>query len=103
MALHMGTRLMGRLALLLPAAALLGAGCASIQNTPTQDLAYDRWRSCASSLSGTALERVDANGRIVFSFASGWERNHVLECLAQADRTGPPLPEPLPVLLPRGR
>jgi len=71
-------------------ALLLGA-CA-IANTPQQDLAYTRWAKC-NSTSGT-LERIDLDGRITFRYTTAGERQEIVQCLDEASRTGPPLPEP---------
>jgi hypothetical protein len=76
---------------------LLGA-CATA-NTPQQELAYVRWAKCNAPFSH--LERVDLDGRITFGFTSASERRAILECLADASRTGPPLPDPVAVA-PRG-
>jgi hypothetical protein len=78
-------------------ALLLGA-CA-IANTPQQDLAYTRWAKC-NSTSGT-LERIDLDGRITFRYTTAGERQEIVQCLDEASRTGPPLPEP--GLSPSGR
>ena len=80
-------------------AIFLGA-CATIANTPQQDLAYARWAKCNSSFP-VVLERVDLDGRITFWLSNG--RSHeVLQCLAAANHTGPLLPEPLGVCPPKG-
>jgi hypothetical protein len=76
---------------------LLGA-CAAA-NTPQQELAYARWTKCNAPFSH--LERVDLDGRITFGFTSASERRAILECLADASQTGPPLPDPVAVA-PRG-
>ena len=78
-------------------ALLLGA-CA-IANTPQQDLAYTRWAQCNST---AQLERVDLDGRITFRFTSPGSREEILRCLAEAYRTGQPLPTPVSVGLPGG-
>ena len=75
-------------------------GACSIANTPQQELAYGRWAKC-NSLSGQ-LERVDLDGRITFRFTGAGGRQEILQCLAEAGRTGPPLPEPVGVGLPGG-
>jgi hypothetical protein len=78
----------------------LVVGACTIANTPQQDLAYARWAKCDSSFP-VMLERVDLDGRITFWLSSA--RSHeVLQCLAEAGRTGPPLPEPLGVCPPKG-
>ena len=79
-------------------ALLLGA-CA-VANTPQQDLAYARWAKCNAPFGH--LQRVDLDGRITFQFTSASERHEILQCLAEADRTGPPLPEPVGVRPPGG-
>jgi hypothetical protein len=75
-------------------------GACAIANTPQQDLAYARWAKCNSSLFPVELERVDLDGQITFRFSPGGQE--VLQCLAEADRTGPPLPQPVGVCPPRG-
>ena len=85
-------RLAGALALLL-------AGCATA-NTPQQNLAYERWDRCA--VPRAQLERVELDGRITFMFLSSSDRQEVLDCLAAASRSGPPLPEPRTVRPPGG-
>jgi len=70
--------------------ALALAACATVANTPQQNLAYERWAKCGGP--GAQLQRVDVDGRITF-VADGSERPSVLQCLAEAGRTGPPLPE----------
>jgi hypothetical protein len=82
--------------------ALVAAGCllsACIANTPQQDLAYARWAQCNAPY--TSLERVDLDGRIVFLYTDPATREDVWRCLADAGRSGPPLPAPIAVA-PRG-
>ena len=74
-------------------------GACSIANTPQQDLAYARWAKCNAPFA--RLERVDLDGRITFMFTGATERREIVQCLAEAGRTGPPLPEPVSVA-PRG-
>jgi len=85
--------------LLIAALALFLAACA-IANTPQQDLAYARWAKCNAPY--VSLERVDLDGRITFRFSSDGGRQEVLQCLAEAGRTGPPLPEAVGVPPPKG-
>jgi len=80
-------------------ALFLGA-CATIANTPQQDLAYARWAKCTAPY--VSLERVDLDGRITFKISNEGSRQQVLQCLAEAGRTGPPLPEPVGVYPPSG-
>ncbi len=68
-------------------------GACGIANTPQQDLAYARWAKC-NSTSGT-LERVDLDGRITFRYTTAGDRQEIVQCLAEAGRTGLPLPEPV--------
>jgi hypothetical protein len=77
---------------------LLGA-CA-LANTPQQELAYARWDQCRS-LTGELL-RIDLDGRITFRSSTAGGRQEVLRCLAEAGRSGPPLPEPIAVGFPGG-
>jgi len=78
----------GALAALLAIA--LGA-CASA-DTPQQSLAYERWARCRSAF--VQLERVDLDGRISFLYSNASTQQEVLQCLGEAGRGGPPLPEP---------
>jgi len=85
---------------LLIAALALFLGACAIANTPQQDLAYARWAKCSAPY--VSLERVDLDGRITFRFSTDGGRQAVLQCLAEAGRTGPPLPEPEGVRPPSG-
>jgi len=75
------------------------AACA-IANTPQQDVAYARWAKCGST-SGQ-LVRVDLDGRITFRITGPGGQQGILQCLAEAGHTGPPLPEPVAIPLPAG-
>ncbi len=75
-------------------------GACAIANTAQQDLAYARWARC--NVSSAQLERVDLDGRITFRFTSATERREILQCLAEAGATGPPLPEPVGLRPPGG-
>jgi hypothetical protein len=77
----------------------LALGCA-IANTPEQELAYARWAQCSSP--DGQLERIDLNGRIVFRYSRPGGREAIAQCLAEAGRTGPPLPAALGVGPPGG-
>jgi hypothetical protein len=68
------------------ALALVLEAC-TIANTPQQDLAYARWAQCDAPFA--RLQRVDLDGRITFQFTNASERQTILQCLADADRTGP--------------
>ena len=75
-------------------------GACAIANTPQQDLAYSRWANCSAPY--VSLERVDLDGRITFRISNEGSRQETLQCLAEAGRTGPPLPEPVGVWPPSG-
>jgi hypothetical protein len=75
-------------------------GACAIANTPQQDLAYARWAKCSAPY--VSLDRVDVDGRITFKFSNTGGEQAVLQCLAEAGRTGPPLPEPVGVRPPPG-
>jgi hypothetical protein len=75
--------------------ALFLVACATIANTPQQDLAYARWAKCSAPY--VSLERVDLDGRITFKISNEGSRQETLRCLAEAGRTGPSLPEPVVV------
>ena len=88
----MGARVKASLA--IGGLALALTACA-IANTPAQDLAYSRWAACSAPY--TQLERVDLDGRITFLSSNSSTRQAVFQCLADAGRAGPPLPEPVGV------
>lgn len=67
----------------------------TIANTPQQELAYNRWAKCNSR--SATLERVDLDGRIMFRYTTAGGRQEIVQCLAEAERAGPPLPEPIGV------
>jgi len=75
-------------------------GACAIANTPQQDLAYARWAKCSAPY--VSLERVDLDGRITFKISNEGSRQLVLQYLAEAGRTGSPLPEPVAVYPPSG-
>jgi hypothetical protein len=75
-------------------------GACAIANTPQQDLAYARWAKC--NLPPGQLERVELDGRITFRYITAGEREEIVQCLAEAGRTGPPLPEPVGLRPPGG-
>jgi hypothetical protein len=75
-------------------------GACAIANTPQQDLAYTRWAKCHST-SGQLI-RIDLDGRITFRVTGPGGQQEIVQCLAEADRTGPSLPEPVAIPLPAG-
>jgi len=78
----------------------LALGACATANTPQQNLAYERWARCNSAY--VQLQGIDVDGRITFMFTSSSDRQEVFRCLAEAGRTGPPLPEPQGVRPPGG-
>ena len=81
---------------------LLANGCASLVNTPAQDVAWNRWRICQTQATGTEIRNVQLDGRIVFWYYGPGDRQAMLDCLRRASNTGPALPEPIADSLPRG-
>jgi hypothetical protein len=43
---------------------VMAAGCATVRNTPAQDLAWERWKTC-DHFAALTLERIDLDGRLV--------------------------------------
>jgi hypothetical protein len=86
-----------RVAALAALAATLGA-CAA--NTPQQALAYERWARCNAPY--VSLEGIGVDGQITFQFSNSAARDETFRCLAEAGRSGPPLPAPRGVRPPGG-
>ena len=68
-------------------------GACAIANTPQQDLAYARWAKCNST--SATLDRVSLDGGITFRYTGPGDREAIVQCFAEAGRTGQPLPEPV--------
>jgi hypothetical protein len=66
-------------------------GACAIANTPQQELAHERWGKC--NVPFVRLDRITPHGQITFDFTGPSARREVLQCLAEANRTGPKLPE----------
>lgn len=81
---------------------LLAGGCASLANTPAQDVAWTRWGICHTQAPGTEIRNVQLDGRIRFWYVVPGDRQVMLDCLRQAGSTGPALPEAIADSLPRG-
>jgi hypothetical protein len=77
-----------------------GRGAGASTNTPQQNLAYERWATCGPAFA--QLEGIDLDGRITFLYSDAAGRQQILRCLDEANRTGPPLPEPRGVRPPGG-
>jgi hypothetical protein len=91
------------LPLMLTAAVwLFMPGCASLGNTPEQEVAWSRWEACQSRVGGTELNTVQVDGRISFWYGTGGDRQGALDCLRQVAKGGPVLPEPLAQPFPGG-
>jgi len=81
---------------------LLMAACASLHNTPAQDLAWDRWTACHNQFSGTDIRTVGLDGRISFWSIGTADGLSMLDCLAQAGKNGHALTEPISAIRPKG-
>ena len=68
-------------------------GACALANTPQQDLAYARWAKCNST--SATLDRVGLDGGITFRYTAPGDREAIVQCFAEAGRTGQPLPEPV--------
>ena len=68
-------------------------GACVIANTPQQELAYERWAKCNST--SATLDRVRLDGGITFRYTGPGDREAIVQCFAEAGRTGQPLPEPV--------
>jgi len=83
---------MRQMTLSLPVAAAILAGCAAAQNTPAQDLAWERWRVC-DHYAAITLERIDPDGRLVvagYDHEAGPFTRCVREAAADQARRGVP-------------
>jgi hypothetical protein len=72
---------------------VLFLGACAIANTPQQDLAYARWAKCNST--SATLDRVGLDGGITFRYTAPGDREAIVQCFAEAGRTGQLLPEPV--------
>jgi hypothetical protein len=80
--------------------ALALAGCASLKNTPEQDLAYARWQACEPPSGLIDIDRVEPSGRIWFTYYNESDKLKAVDCLAKG--SGASLPTPVAVLRGRG-
>jgi hypothetical protein len=55
---------MSSIVLSLLVVVITAAGCATVRNTPAQDLAWGRWKAC-DRFSTITLDRIDLDGRLV--------------------------------------
>jgi hypothetical protein len=84
------------LALTAGVLSVLISGCASLANTPEQDLAWSRWTACRTQVPGADIRRVQTDGRIFFWFSGPGDAQAMVACLQQAGKDGPALPDPAP-------
>jgi hypothetical protein len=73
--------------------ALAVGACATLANTPEQNLAYERWAQCSGP--SVTLDWVSVDGQIRFLYTTPVDQRDVVQCLSDAGRTGLPLPPPL--------
>src|SRR5262244_2499542 len=77
------------------------AGCATMANTPAQNLAWERWRAC-DRFSTISLERIEPDGRLI---VTGYEREAIAftacvrETAAEQARRGAVAAEPTALVL----
>jgi hypothetical protein len=58
------------------------AGCATMRNTPAQDLAWERWQAC-DHFTNVRVERVDLDGRLVV-WADANQVMPITKCVQEA-------------------
>ena len=77
------------------------AGCATMANTPAQNLAWERWRAC-DRFSTISLERIEPDGRLI---VTGYETEAIAftacvrETAAEQARRGVVAVEPTALVL----
>ena len=82
---------------------LLMVACSTVTNTPAQDEAWCRWEACSSQAPGSDIRSVQLDGRITFWANGIFQGRAMLDCLAQAGKGGPALPEATYATRPGGR
>ena len=88
-------RSMTSLVMTMATLSLLTAGCASLANTPAQELAWSRWTACHPQAPGTDIRMVRLDGRISFWYDGPADRRAILDCVRVAAKGGVTLPEPV--------
>ena len=88
-------RSMTSLVMTMATLSLLTAGCASLANTPAQELAWSRWTACRPQAPGTDIRMVQLDGRISFWYDGPADRRAILDCVRLAAKDGVTLPEPV--------
>src|SRR5262249_9560738 len=73
--------------------AFLMVARSTVKNTPAQDVAWSRWTTCRSQVPGVEIRNVQLDGRISFWANGAFQGRSMLDCLARARTSGPPLPE----------
>jgi hypothetical protein len=81
---------------------ILVVACATLHNTPAQDLAWSRWSACRAQLAGVDMRTVQPDGRLSFWYEKMGDREATLDCLQREAKGGPELPEPVWATRPRG-
>lgn len=81
--------------LIVTTATLLTVGCASLANTPAQDMAWSRWTACQTQVRGADLRTIQQDGRISFWYNGPENAQDMLACLRRAASDGAALPEPI--------
>ena len=61
---------------------MAASACASVRNTPAQDLAWERWRAC-DHFATVTLDRIELDGRLVVA-AQQLEAAPFTACVARA-------------------
>jgi len=72
-------------AFLLLVPGVLG-GCAAFKDTPAQQLAWERWRSC-DRFASVQLDRIEPNGRVWVHYSVDGERARWQDCMRAAYRS----------------
>jgi ligand-binding sensor domain-containing protein len=73
--------------LFVVAAAMVATGCGTMQNTPAQDLAYERVQTCQGVSQNVILQRIESDGRVWVEMRNGtvgydeWR-----QCMAKAEQ-----------------
>ena len=91
-----------RLTIVVAALSIASGGCASLADTPAQELARSRWTTCHQGVTNAELKRVQPDGRITFWYGGTSDERSMLECLQQAAKNGPSLPDPISEARPAG-
>ena len=61
-------------------------GCASMQNTVAQDLAWERWRKCDQLNTGVRLKEIRTNGDVWVEYSGSSQFANWNECMRRAQQ-----------------